>query len=229
MWRRRGHRHIYPGERDLLQRPDSGTQITVADNIGVPPGTLVAPICVPSTNGTSGVISGVTTFATPASAIGFIGADAYDPQRANLNSLAFAAFGQTQAFTRFRSVDRGSPNVRNGHYAIWGYEHMIAMVDSTGAFTNQKAANFIAGLTGPRPSGVRCRPGRGRRGNHSHLRHVGPARHDCRPLSCTRRGHLQLRLRGGHHEDDAGELRRCTGTGTSTCTGGKSCHHGFCE
>ena len=21
----------------------------------------------------------------------------------------------------------------------------------------------------------------------------------------------------------------CTGTGTSSCTGGKSCHHGFCE
>ncbi len=131
---------------------NSGTQIIVAITSGsIASAHFAPPICVQSTTGTGGVISGVTTYATPSKAIGFIGADAYDPQRANLNSLAFAGFGQTQAYYSdsgpSTAVDR--QNVRNGHYTIWGYEHMIAYGrHDRRAFTNAKAANFIGWING---------------------------------------------------------------------------------
>ena len=63
-------------------------------------------------------------------AIGFLGADVYDGDRATLNALAFEAVGQTKAFyadSTSRRSDR--QNVRDGHYTMWGYEHMFAYVD----------------------------------------------------------------------------------------------------
>ena len=212
--------------------PNSGTQITVAKNIGVDASVLVSPICVPSTNGTSGVISGVTTFATPASAIGFIGADAYDPQRANLNSLAFAAFGQTQAFysdSGPSTADRR--NVRNGHYVIWGYEHMIATVDSAGAFTNPKAANFIGWINGTKTDttfdAVQIE---GAAGTIPTCAMSVQRATDGGPLSCyAPTDTCNCAFEAAITKTTPANCAACTGTGTSTCTGGKSCHHGFCE
>ncbi len=212
--------------------PNSGTQITVAKNIGVDASVLVAPVCVPSTNGTSGVISGVTTFATPASAIGFIGADAYDPQRANLNSLAFAAFGQTQAFysdSGPSTADRR--NVRNGHYVIWGYEHMIATVDSTGAFTNPKAANFIGWINGTKAdASFDAVQIEGAAGTIPTCAMSVQRDKDGGPLSCyAPTDPCNCAFEAAITKTTPANCAACTGTGTSTCTGGKSCHHGFCE
>ena len=77
--------------------PDSGTQITVARNIGLPETVLISPQCVPG-SGTSNVIAGVMGFPTASQAIGFIAADAFDANRTTFNSLAFQSLGQTQAY-----------------------------------------------------------------------------------------------------------------------------------
>ncbi len=212
--------------------PNSGTQITVADNIDVDPLVMVAPVCVPSTNGTAGVISGVTTYATPMSAIGFIGADAYDPQRANLNSLAFAWYGQTKAYYSDSGpsvADR--KNVRDGHYAIWGYEHMIATVDSTGAFTNQKAANFIGWINGTKTDttfdAVQVE---GAAGTIPTCAMSVQRAKDGGPLSCyAPTDPCGCAFEAAITKTTPANCAACTGTGTSTCTGGKACHHGFCE
>jgi hypothetical protein len=50
-----------------------------------------------ASSGTGGVITNVTAYSNAQAAIGFIAADAFDGQRATLNSLAFASLGQTQA------------------------------------------------------------------------------------------------------------------------------------
>jgi len=212
--------------------PNSGTQITVADNIGVPASVMIAPVCVPSTNGTAGVISGVTTYTTPGSAIGFIGADAYDPQRANLSSLAFQGFGQTMAYysdSTSSTADRR--NLRDGHYLIWGYEHMIATTDSTGVPTNPKAANFIGWINGTKTDSsfdyVQVEGAAGtipvcamkvkRSSDGGLLDHYTPA-DSC---SCA--------FESAITKTTPASCASCTGTGTSTCTGGLACHHGFCE
>ncbi len=88
--------------------PNSGTQITIAKNIGVAASVIVPPLCVTTSAGTSGVITNVETYANPMAAIGFIGADAYDAPasgtaaapRTAMSSLAFAGFGQTQGLLR---------------------------------------------------------------------------------------------------------------------------------
>lgn len=212
--------------------PNSGTQITIADNIGLDPGTLVTPVCVPSTNGTTGVITGVTTYATPMSAIGFIGADAYDPQRANLNSLAFAGYGQTQAYYSDSSPSTADRrNVRDGHYVIWGYEHMIATVDATGAFTNSKAANFIGWINGtktdPNFDAVQVE---GAAGTIPTCAMSVQRDKDGGPLSCyTPADTCNCAFEAAITKSTPTNCAACTGTGASTCTGGKTCHHGYCE
>jgi hypothetical protein len=212
--------------RDL----NSGTQITIADNISLDPGALVCTSV--GSAGTSGVISGVTTYATPAQAIGFIGADAYDPARASLNSLAFAGFGQTQAYysdSGPSTADRR--NVRNGHYVIWGYEHMIATVDSTGAFTNPKANNFIGWINGtktdPNFDAVTVE---GAAGTIPTCAMSVQRAADGGPLSCyAPASTCNCAFEAAITKTTPANCTACTGTGTSTCTGGKSCLHGFCE
>jgi ABC-type phosphate transport system substrate-binding protein len=210
---------------------NSGTQITIAKNTGLDPAAFVCTTV--GSAGTGGVISGVTTYATPAKAIGFIGADAYDPQRANLNSLAFAGFGQTQAYysdSGPSTADRR--NVRNGHYVIWGYEHMIATVDSTGAFTNPKAANFIGWINGTKTdSTFDAVQVEGAAGTIPTCAMSVQRATDGGPLSCyaptdTCNCAFEAAIT---KTTPANCSATCTGTGTSTCTGGKSCHHGFCE
>ena len=177
-------------------------------------------------------ISGVTTYATPGKAIGFIGADAYDPNRTTLNSLAFAGFGQTKAYYSDSSPSAADRrNVRDGHYLIWGYEHMIATVDSTGAFTNQKAASFIGWINGtktdPNFDAVQIE---GAAGTIPTCAMSVQRTSDGGPLSCyAPTDTCNCAFEAAITKTTPANCAACTGTGTSTCTGGKSCHHGFCE
>jgi ABC-type phosphate transport system substrate-binding protein len=219
----------------ICRDPNSGTQITVADNIGIPATAIAAPsICTQaSPNKTSGEIAGVEGFtAMPNSAIGFIGADAYDGARDKLSSLAFQAYGQNYAYysdSGPSTADR--QNVRDGHYTIWGYEHMIVKVDTNGNPTNQKAADFIGWINGTKTDS-----------SFDYINLEGTA--GTIPLCAMK---VQRSTDGGplspyNPSDTCGcafeaastrstpsECVTCTGTGTSTCTGGKSCHHGYCE
>jgi hypothetical protein len=223
--------------------PNSGTQITVAKNINVPAMTLQAPICNPPNvgSGTSGEISSVLAYSNPQATIGFIGADAYDAPasgstpapRTTLTSLAFAAFGQTNAYyadSDAASFDR--KNVRDGHYGIWGYEHMIVNVDTTtGAITNAKAANFVGWINGTKADTlfdavtVEATAGtipvcamKVKRADDGGLLDYYT---DPDPCGCAFEAAATKTTPAG--------CMACTGTGTSTCTGGKSCHHGYCE
>jgi hypothetical protein len=215
--------------------PLSGTQITVAKNINIPATVMVMPICVPppsSNPGTAGVVGNLTGSSMPQAAIGFISEDAYDGQRANLNSLAFQAFNQTQAYLSDSTAalnDRA--NVRDGHYVIWGYEHMFQPVDSSGAPTNAKADAFIQFINGTKtdatidPIAIE-----GAAGTIPTCAMKVKRLTDGGPLSYSN----VTDTCGCAFEVAATKMTPaacvpCTGTGTSTCTGGKSCHHGYCE
>jgi hypothetical protein len=209
--------------------PNSGTQITIARNIGVPETVLVPQICVAS-SGTGGVITNVGTYSNAQAAIGFIAADSFDGQRANLNSLAFASLGQTQAYYSDSGpavADRR--NVRDGHYTIWGYEHMIApltngnpaqkVADFIGYVNGTKtSANFdIATLTGAAGAIPVCAMKVKRTADGGLLSPYTP------PETCN------CAFEAAIGKTTPAGCVACTGTGTSTCTGGLSCHHGFCE
>jgi ABC-type phosphate transport system substrate-binding protein len=207
----------------------SGTQITIARNIGVPETVLTTPICV-NGGGTGGVVNGVTQFADAQNAIGFIGADAFDANRTTLNSLAFQALGQTKAYYADSSPDISDrKNVRDGHYTIWGYEHFIAR--ATNGSLSTRAADFIGYVNGTKTSTswdfVAIEGGAGviplcamnvKRSSDGGL--LSPS---TPPETCN------CAFEAAITKTTPASCTACTGTGTGTCTGGKSCHHGFCE
>ena len=128
---------------------NSGTQIIISDNAGLSPATPAPPICV-SESGSGAVVSAIGNYTSmPNAAVGFLGADVYDLNRTTLGALAFQAFGQTKAYyadSTSSAVDR--QNVRDGHYTMWGYEHMFAYVNSSGVPTSANAAKVINLITG---------------------------------------------------------------------------------
>src|SRR6185503_6161392 len=56
----------------------------------------------------------------PTAAIGILGAEVYDANRASLTELAFRAQGQYAAYwADSNSTSRDKKNVRDGHYTVW--------------------------------------------------------------------------------------------------------------
>jgi hypothetical protein len=211
---------------------NSGTQITIAKAINIPATALVSPTTCTGETGTSGVVNGLTGSSMPQAAIGFISEDAYDGQRANLNSLAFQAFNQTMAYLSDSTAalnDRA--NVRDGHYTIWGYEHMFAAVDTTGALTNQKAADFIGYINGTKTdASIDPVAIEGGAGTIPVCAMKVQRATDGGPLSySTVTDPCNCAFEAAATKTTPANCAACTGTGTSTCTGGKSCHHGYCE
>ena len=84
-------------------------------------------------------------------AIGILGADFYDGNRATLKTLAFQATAQDCAYTPDSNsnsliVARDKLNVRDGHYPIWGSVHLFS-VKINGQALSSTVTNF-AGLFG---------------------------------------------------------------------------------
>jgi hypothetical protein len=207
----------------------SGTQITVAKNIGLMETVLTSPICV-NGGGTGGVVNMVTQFPDAQNAIGFIAADAFDSNRTMLSSLGFQALGQTKGYLADSSPDVSDrKNVRDGHYTIWGYEHFLAK--TTGGALSTRAADFIAYVNGTKTSTswdyVALEGGAG----VIPLCAMSVKRStDGGPLSpYTPAETCNCAFEAAITKTTPASCMACTGTGTSTCTGGKSCHHGFCE
>jgi hypothetical protein len=132
----------------FCRNANSGTQITIAKNIGLPETVLMPPICIDG-NGTGGVGMMVMNYPTATQTIGFVSADYYDSgtNRSTFNALAFAALGQTKAYYADSAPDiTDRKNVRDGHYGIWGYEHFIAK--TTNGTLSSQATDFIGYYNG---------------------------------------------------------------------------------
>jgi hypothetical protein len=215
--------------------PNSGTQITIAKAINIPATVMVPPICVPppsSNPGTGGLVANLTGSTMAQAAIGFVSEDAYDGQRQNLNSLAFQAFNQTQAYlSDSTAATNDRANVRDGHYTIWGYEHMFAAVDGTGAITNSKAADFIGFINGTKTdASIDPVAIEGAAGTIPICAMKVQRSTDGGPLSySTVSDTCNCAFTAAATKTTPTSCAACTGTGTSTCTGGLSCHHGYCE
>jgi ABC-type phosphate transport system substrate-binding protein len=143
------------------RNPAAGTQVTLARNIGLPESVMIAPKCTSFINDGSllfplisrGEETSMTDddYAPKPAAIGFVAAGEIDAYRAKVNPLAFQAPGQAQAYYPDSSptaVDRR--NVRDGHYPIWGYVHMIAK--TAGGNLNPQAAELIGWINGTKAS-----------------------------------------------------------------------------
>jgi hypothetical protein len=141
--------------------PAAGTQIVVARNIGLQESVMVQPRCLWSAN--DGTLlkrlipvgppeaGQPPVYEPPAGAIGFTSAAELDRNRAAVNPLAFQAAGQTLAFYPDSSpavADRR--NVRDGHYPIWGYVHLVAKTN--GGSLGPQASELVGWINGTKTS-----------------------------------------------------------------------------
>jgi hypothetical protein len=129
-----------------VRKSTSGTQTMIGAAIGVPPTAFKGV----ANNGTSDVINGLLALANPQIGIGIAAADAYDPARDRLNSVAFQGMNQTKAYyadSTATALDKA--NVRDGHYAIQGPTHFFAAL--TGGQPSAQAKRVLDWITGAAP------------------------------------------------------------------------------
>ena len=140
---------------------DAESQIIVARSIGLPESVMTPPNCTAFRNeatvASKMVVVPPTPPATiddydpPRTAIGFLGAVNYGRNRSSLNALAFQAPGQTRAYyADSRPALADSANVRDGHYPIWSYVHLIAK--TSGGSVGPQASDLGAWINGTKTS-----------------------------------------------------------------------------
>lgn len=123
----------------------SGTQQVVAHAISVPAGRWKGI----DKGNADGVIGAVGPSTTPEATIGIVGAADYDPHRDTLTELAFQAFHQKGAYypdSTATSFDKR--NVRDGHYTVFGYLHLVTHVDGSNNPSTSASLRFVDWITG---------------------------------------------------------------------------------
>jgi hypothetical protein len=140
---------------------DAESQIIVARSIGMRESAMGPPNCSAFRNEATiasklVVVPGtppatMNDYDPPRTAIGFLGAVNYGRNRASLNGLAFQAPGQTRAYyADSRPALADSANVRDGHYPLWSYVHLIAKV--SGGNLGPQASDLIGWINGTKTS-----------------------------------------------------------------------------
>jgi ABC-type phosphate transport system substrate-binding protein len=218
---------------------NSGTQIIISDNIGLP---AMFPFVCTSESSSGNMASAVGGYSMLQASIGFLGADVYDSNRTSLNALAFQAVGQTGAFfADSTSGVKDRQNVRDGHYPMWGYEHMFAYVGTDGktpvSGNATKVINLILGtasdpnvgdyvqLEGAAGTVPLCAMSVQKLNDSPGYLSAATTAPTCTcayvkaasgtaPAGCVACGGVS----------DGGADAAATG-----CSGGKTCQHGFCE
>jgi hypothetical protein len=207
----------------------SGSQGLVAKAINVPPGGFFGN----NNAGGGDVVASIMTYVgshDPTKAIGFIAGDLFDTKRTQLFPVAFQAFHQTKAYYADSTRDATDrKNVRDGHYTVWGPEHFFVNVDGSGNPTNAAAAKFLGATFGTMYQSDF---------DYIRLQTLAGVIPQC-AMKVTRSedgGPMSLNTGitdpcGCFYEKTRTGNTSCTAcpNGNGDCTGGKTCHHGYCE
>jgi hypothetical protein len=103
----------------------SGGQVLLGQHIQVPPGRFKGTQAADPADLITRLLAG-----DPRPAIGFMPTTLADARRGDLKILAFQALGQRGAFWPDRAASSfDKRNVRDGHYPLWGYLHVIGRAD----------------------------------------------------------------------------------------------------
>lgn len=214
----------------IMQRnANSGTQGIVAKAINVPPTAFFGAMNA----GGGDVLTSIKNYVAshdPTKAIGFVAADLFDLNSATLFPVALRGFNQNKAYYADSSRSAGDrKNVRDGHYVAWGPEHFFVTVDSTGAVTSPAAAKFLGATSGTMFQS---------NFDYVNLQSRAGVVPQC-AMQVTRTADGGPILPKTDNTDPCGcfyekvrtGLTSCTAcpNGNADCTGGKTCHHGYCE
>ncbi len=138
-----------------IRTPAASTQLLIGLAAGVP-GTLWSPRLTNINNGSGDVINYVAAAAaTPAAekTLGILSLQRYDGARDRLNMLAFEAFDQCLGAVWPDSTPAAfdKANVRDGHYAIWGYLWSVRRTTGGADAVDPRAQQLLSFVEGSAP------------------------------------------------------------------------------
>jgi ABC-type phosphate transport system substrate-binding protein len=143
----------------FIRTNTSGTRAMIAANsqLGSHNWLGVTMNSAGTSNGSGDVFTEVSGQQTlqPDKTLGILGEDFYDTgnNRASVKALAFRAFNQEKAYWPDSTVTaKDRQNVRDGHYKIWGYVHMLAK--TTGGVPNSAAAKYFIDVMQGKATGL---------------------------------------------------------------------------
>lgn len=126
----------------------SGTLQTLAVGIGVPAAQWQGQTVTSS----GAMVAALSQSASPEHTLGILTAEVAQANTSSVSILAFKDEGQTCAyFPDSTQSARDKINVRDGHYALWGPEHMFAQVNSQGQPLSANGRLFIGYVSGTLP------------------------------------------------------------------------------
>ncbi len=211
----------------FIRTVTKSTLLAWAANIGVPAAKWRG---VPF-DGSPMVQNALKTATDPEAALGILGAEVYDNDRANLNALAFRARGQYAAYyPDSSSAATDKQNVRDGHYTVWSPTIWMETTTNTQP-TNANARYLINLITGapttPAPgfdtttiiASVGLVPDCAMRVSRTF--EGGPLSRYMPAQSCSCKYESLV-------ADPDTTCTTCTGAGQGTCAAGV-CRAGFCE
>jgi hypothetical protein len=113
----------------FIRTVTKSTLLTWAANIAVPANKWKGM----AFDGSPMVVSALQNSTSPEAAIGILGAEVYDANRATLKELAFRAKDQYAAyFADSTSTSRDKQNIRDGHYTVWSPTVWMDNIDGSG-------------------------------------------------------------------------------------------------
>ena len=227
--------HAFPAGNTtiFIRGATSGTQAVVSKAIGLDLSAFVGTVSTLTGSGSDNMRNSVSMGAAGVT-IGFLAADNYDKNKGmtagagGVDALAFQATKQTKAYFADSSFDtKDKRNVRDGHYGIWGPEHMLVVVDATtGAITDAKAAAFVTAVNSTdylaALSGAKVIPQCAMKVTKSTDGGLLTPYAPPDPCGCA----FEAIATG---VTTPVECTACTGTDNTPCATGKTCHHNFCE
>jgi hypothetical protein len=139
----------------VVRTPASSTQLQIGLASGVL-GTMWSANLTNSNRVSADVIAKVAAQNTTGNAektIGILASPQYDLNRDKVRMLAFKAFRQCigAVFPDSAPTAFDKRNVRDGHYAIWGYLWSITRVDAQGVPIDPNARKLVSFLSGTTP------------------------------------------------------------------------------
>lgn len=125
----------------FIRKDDKSTLLAWAANLGIP----VAKWKGIKYDKSGEVVTALLGTQTPEKAIGLLGAEVYDANRATLNVLAYRAKEQYAAYyPDSTSSTRDKQNVRDGHYTVWS--PTVWMDKVTGTTPDKPDARYVIDL-----------------------------------------------------------------------------------
>jgi hypothetical protein len=135
----------------IFENPSSGSQAVFGLALGIPPSHFFGK---PASSATDNRTK-IATSTNPEATLGLMSADIAEDITATttIKELAYKHFGQSCSYyPSSTATSSDKRNVRDGHYPMWGYTHMLTKVNSASVPLNPLAGKVIRYFTGAEPT-----------------------------------------------------------------------------